>query len=194
MAQGRHSAGVGGFFGGAAVAVDHDGLEDVVDGALKQGDEIARHAAVLAGGFGAHGGQHLGPTRLADGVDAVLVGHVGALMGQDRGQLVFIGAGGQQAPGDEDGAAGTGKGIEFVGVQHRKVVALKGVGPGGLPGHRLAHFVDVLGDLGVLVERILAQDAGRHRPADVVFLGIGDFMGGLDRLGGAGGGNADGPR
>ena len=104
-------------------------------------------------------------------------------MGQHRGELVFIFAGLDQPPGNEDDAPGTGKGVEFGGVQHREVVALKRVGPGGFPGHRLPHFVDVLRQLGVLVQFILAENLGGHRPTHVVFLGIGNGAGGGRRLG-----------
>ncbi len=148
--------------------------------------------AVLLGGFRAHGGEDLGPAGLADGVDAVLVGHVAHLMGQHRGELVLIFAGLDQPPGNEDRAPGTGKGVDFVGVQHREVVALERVGAGGFPGHGLPHFVDVLGKLGVLDQFILAENPGGHGPTHVVFLGIGDGPGGLRGLGRALVGNGRG--
>ena len=137
----------------------------------------------MPGRFRAHGGEDLGPAGLADGVDAVLVGHVAHLMGQHRGQLIFVLTGLDQPPGNEDDSPGTGKGVDFLGVQHREVIALEGVGAGGFPGHGLPHFVDVLGKLGVLVKLILAENPGGHRPTHVVFLGIGDGPGGLRGLG-----------
>ena len=111
-------------------------------------------------------------------------------MGQHRGELVFIFAGLDQPPGNEDDAPGTGKGVDFLGVQHREVIALEGVGPGGFPGHRLPHFVDVLSKLGVLVQFILAENPGGHGPAHVVFFGIVDGPGGLRGLARARNGNA----
>ena len=177
--EGGHRLPVGVGLGLTAVAVHHHGFKYVVDGAFEHGHQTAGHpAAVLPGGFGPGAGEDLGPAGLVNGFNAIFMGHVGHLMGQDRGQFVLVLALLDEPPGDEDDAAGAGVGVRVGSLQDAEVIAPVGPGQAGFFGHGLPDFVDIQGGVLVLGQGVPGQEAGCHGPADVILLGVVDAPGG----------------
>ncbi len=89
--------------------------------------------------------ERLGPP---DGVEHMLVGHVGHLVGEDAGELGLVAEVAEGAPGDENVSARAGEGVHALAVQHPEGVG--NVRPAALERDGRPHEVDVVVELGVV--------------------------------------------
>ena len=100
-----------------------------------------------------------------DDLEDVLAGDVADLVCQHARQFRLVLAERQRAPGNEDVAAGSGKGVDVVRIEHGEVIG--DVLPFGLRGDRGADHVHVAGQRGVLVKVEKRNGFGRNFPAHV---------------------------